>query len=118
MSRAPTSTVALPVVSALSSGAWSLEHNLQQIFKIVLDFRPPTPPLAPAPAFQQYKSAYERPLNARFPDVYWDKTYLDCYNFFQQCKDHFATARAKSQNQVLFIATFFTDIALFCWQQY
>ena len=55
---------------------------------------------------------------AWFPDVYWGKTYLECYNFFQQCKDDFAIARAKSQNQVPFAATFFKDIALFCWQQY
>ena len=50
LSSPPTSTVAPPVISALTFLAQYLEDNLQQLLKIVLDFRPPAPPSAPAPA--------------------------------------------------------------------
>ena len=65
---------------------------------------------------------YERPLKqflkALFPDVYWDKTHMECYNFFQQCKNHFATAGATWPNRVPFAAIFLKDTALFRWQQH
>ena len=50
--------------------------------------------------------------------MYWSKTHLECYNFFQLYEDYFANTGAKGQNQIPFAATFFKDTALFCWQQY
>ena len=96
VSDAPTPTVALLVVFALFSLAQYSQDDHQQIFKTIWDSRPLAPPLAPTP--QQYKSPCERPLMTQFLDVYWGKTHLKCYNFFQQCEDHFATAGAKGQN--------------------
>ena len=91
-----------------------LEDNLQRILRTVLDFRPPAPVPAPVVAATLYsEGACERPLKARFPDIYWGKSHLDCHNFFQQCEDHFATASATSLNKVLFAATFLKDTALF-----
>lgn len=29
----------------------------------------------------------ERPLKARFPDLYYGKSHMDCYHFCQQCED-------------------------------
>ena len=117
-SHDPNPTVALLVVSALTFVAQYLEDNLQQIFKIVIDSRSFVLPPALVPALQQYKSSCERPLKARFANVYWGKTHLEYYNFFQQCEDNFAISRAKDQNWVSFATIFFKDIALFCCQQY
>ena len=110
--RAPIPAVAPLLVSALFSMTWYLEDNLQRILKIVLDFRL----LAPLPTFipQKYKGPYEMPLKPHFLDVYQGKIHVEYYNFFQQCKDYFATAEAKCQNQVGFAATFLKDAALFC----
>ena len=110
-----TPATAPPVVFALSSVAQYLENDLQRIFQTVLDFGPlvPLPALAPAP--QQYKSVCEKPLKSRFSDVYWGKTHLECYNFFQRCEDHYATAGAKSQNRVSFAAIFLKNTTVFCW---
>ena len=87
---ASTPAVALVVAplvassSANSSVVGYLKDDLQQIFRTVLDFKP----LAPVPALvvaaaPHYESPRERPLKAWFPDIYWDKTHLKCYNFFQ-----------------------------------
>ena len=101
-----------------------LENDLQQIVKIILEARPlptpaPTPVLAPViAAFPHYERLHERPLKAHFSDIYQGKTYLKYYTFFQQCKDHFATADATGPNRVPFTATFLKDTALFHWQQH
>ena len=122
-SRASTPAVA-PVVAPFAASSPSdssvvryLEDDLQQILRIVLDSRPLAPISAPATA-SHYEDPRERPLKAWFPDIYWDKTHLEYYNFFQQCKDHFATAGATCSNRVPFAATFLKDTALFRWQQH
>lgn len=48
----------------------------------------------------------ERPLKARFPDLYYGNSHLDCYRFCQQCEDHFETAGANGPNRILFAASF------------
>ena len=86
-SRAPTPAVA-PLVAPLAASSPAdssvvrlLEDDLQRILRIVLDFR--LFALVPAPAATlHYESPRERPLKAWFPDIYWDKTHLECYNFF------------------------------------
>ena len=93
------------------------EADLQRIFRTVLEVRP----LAPAPAPQPLvfpDGPRERPLKARFPELYRGKTHMECYNFIQQCEDHFATAGAKGPNRVPFAAIFLREQALFHWQQH
>ena len=69
--------------SANSSMIRYLEDDLQQILKTVSNFRPLTPILAPVvAAVPYYKGPSEQSLKAQFPDIYWDKTHLECYNFF------------------------------------
>ena len=105
--------------SADSSVVRSSEDDLQRIFKTVFDSKPPAPIPAPVvTAAPHSEGLRERPLKAWFPDIYWGKTHLECYNFFQQCKDHFATASATGPNRVPFAATFLKDTALFRWQQH
>ena len=48
----------------------------------------------------------EQPLKARFSNLYYENSHLDCYRFCQQCKDHFKTAGANGPNQVPFAASF------------
>ena len=86
-SRALTPAVA-PVVtpfaasgSANSSVVRYSEDDLQWILRTVLDFRPLAPIPAPSAALH-YEGSPERPLKAWFPDIYWGKTHLECYNFF------------------------------------
>ena len=69
------------VISALFSIAQYSKDDLQRIFKTFFDLRPLAPPLAPILAPPQYKSSCKRLLKVRFLDVYWSKTYLECYNF-------------------------------------
>ena len=60
-----------------------LKDDLQRIFRTNLNSRPPVPVPAPAvAAILQYEGSRERPLKARFSDIYWGKIYLKYYNFF------------------------------------
>ena len=128
--RAPTSAV-IPVVAllaAFSSADFSvvryLEKSLYQIVRTIFEARslpPPTLTFVLAPiviAASHNEGSRERPLKARFPDIYQGKTHLECYDFFQLCKNNFATAGTTGQNQVLFAAIFLKDTALFCWRQH
>ena len=101
---APAPLLAPVPVDANATVRYS-EADLQRIFRTVLEARP----LAPAPAPQPLvfpDGPRERPLKARFPELYRGKTHMECYNFIQQCEDHFATAGAKRSNHVPFAATF------------
>ena len=122
--HAPTPAVApaiaplAPFGSANSSVVRYLEDDLQRILRTVLDSKLPTPVPAPIVATAlHYEGPRERLLKARFLDVYWGKTHMECYNFFQQFEEHFAIAGATGPNRVPFAATFLKDTALFRWQQ-
>ena len=84
------SVIALLVASgsANSSVVGYSEDDLQRIVKTILEARPFLPPASapvPAPVIAtalHYEGPCERLLKAWFPDVYRDKTYMECYNFF------------------------------------
>ena len=94
----------------------------------------PTPVLAPVPAptlasattnnlFKQFIKTYleinqgiKQPLaeckqffKAKILEMYYDKSYMDCYHFCQQCKDHFETAGATGANRTPFATFFFRE---------
>ena len=83
--------VAVPLVAfgcADSSMVGYLENDLQRIVRSIFEARSrfllvfapiPAPVVATAP---HYKSLCEQPLKARFLNIYWGKTHLECYNFF------------------------------------
>ena len=83
--------VVVPLVAfrfANSSMVRYLEDNLQRIVRTIFEARPLLS-LAPAPvpapvvaAALHYEGLRERPLKAWFLDIYWNKTHLECYNFF------------------------------------
>ena len=118
--RAPTPAAALVVAplaassSANSSVVRYLEDDLQRIFRTILNCKPPVPVPAPVvAAVPHFEGLCKRPLKARFLEIYWDKTHLKCYNFFQQCKDHFTIAAARGPNRVPFASIFLKDTAFF-----
>ena len=83
------------------------EENLQKILRTVLEARAP-PSDAPC----------EKPLKARSSDVYCSKFHMECYNFYQQYENHFATAEAKGPNHISFAVFFLRDRINFRWQQF
>lgn len=60
----------------------------------------------------------EQPLKARFPDLYYGNSHMDCYRFCQQCEDHFETAGANGPNRILFAASFFRGTVVQRWHQH
>ena len=112
---------ATPVVAPLAASGSAdsfvvrySEDDLQRILRTVLDFGLLVPILALVIAAAPYsEKPRKRPLKAWFPNIYWGKTHLECYNFFQQCKDLFAIAGVTGLNRFPFAATFLKDIALF-----
>ncbi len=57
-------------------------------------------------------------LKAKTPDVYRGRSHMECYNFCQQCEDHFATCGATGPNRIPFAASFLQDQINFRWQQH
>ena len=93
------------------------EDDLQRILKTILEARVPAPaptlvlapaPIpAPAPALAPIVAEAPREkLKARSPDMYCEKSHMDCYNFCQQCKGYFAIAGATGPTRILFAASF------------
>ena len=112
ISRAPTLALAhapalllAPAPVDANATVKYLEANLKRIFRTVLEARPPVPALSRQP-FVFLEGPCEKPLKARFLELYCGKTHIECYNFCQQYEDHFATAGAKGHNWVPFAATF------------
>ena len=61
---------------------------------------------------------FKQPLKARIPDFYYGNLHIDCYQFYQQCKDHFEIAGAKRPNRILFAAPFLCELIIQQWFQY
>ena len=95
VSLTPISTPPLAfALAAANSTVRYLDTDLQQIIKTVLDVRPPAP--APKTLFFP-DSPCERPLKAKFFELYHGKTYMECYNFIQQCEDYLLPRSKKTK---------------------
>ncbi len=53
-------------------------------------------------------------LKAKTPNVYRGRSHMECYNFCQQCEDHFATCGATGPNRIPFAVFFLRDRINFC----
>ena len=99
------------------------KSDLQRIFKAVLEAQAAVsvaasaPTSAPALAPIVSKAFWEK-LKASSLHIYYGKSYMDCYNFCQQCENYFATARATGPTQIPFAVSFLRDQISFRWQQY
>ena len=97
----------------------------------------PTPGSAPASTdelFKQFMQAYlkaltqppaqshakprEQPLEARPPDLYYGKSYMEYFHFCRQCEDNFDTAGATGANRTPFAASFLRGHISFRWYQH
>ncbi len=65
---------------------------------------------------QKQEDALDRPLKTRNPDLYYRNSQIECYYFYQQCKDHFKIAGAKDHKHIPFAVSFLKDRIFFCWQ--
>ena len=57
-------------------------------------------------------------LKAQFPDLYYGNLHIDCYQFCQQCEDHFETGGPKKPNRIPFAALFLYGLVTQRWLQY
>lgn len=89
--------------------------DLQRILKTVLEAQPLT-------ARGKDQKIFEDPLKwalkPKAPDGYKSKSYINCYNFIQKCKDYFAMFESQNCNQVSFAIMFSKERSLNRWQQY
>lgn len=81
----PSSALELP---ATSSTTKYLEDNLQRIFKIVLEA------WTSIILIVFLEKPYKKLLKANFLNMYCTKTYIEYYNFCQQCKNYFTMVEA------------------------
>ena len=62
----------------------------------------PAPAPNPAPIVAE---ARRKKLKAYSPNIYREKSHMDCYNFCQQCENYFATAGATGPTRIPFAAS-------------
>ena len=87
---------------------------------LTVSWAPIPTPLSTNELFKQFMKAYlksnqgpsqlskehKRLFKSKVPDVYYDKSYMDYYHFYQQCKDHFEISRATKTNRTSFATSF------------
>ena len=127
-------------VGGLHSGNTSLvpSHNLSPGPELILALNPaPVPAPTPAPVaseklFKKFMKAYletnqgprqppeerKQTLKAKVPEVYYGKSYIDCYHFCQQCEDYFETAETTGFNWTPFAASFPRGNISMRWAQF
>ena len=60
----------------------------------------------------------KQPLKTRFPELDYGNIHMDCYQFCQQCEDHFKTAKTKRPNRIPFAASFLGGSVTQQWLQH
>ena len=91
----------------------------------------PTPaPVASDELFKKFMKAYletnqgpkqlerKETLKAKVPEVYYDKSHMDCYHFCQQYEDYFKTVGATGFNRTPFTAFFLRGNIIVHWAQF
>ena len=101
LAHAPTPTPA-PASAPGLPGRYT-DEDLQRVTKLALELFVKGQEHG---QLQANSAPCEQPLKARFPDLYYRNSHLDCYRFCQQCEDHFKTVEANGPNQVSFAASF------------
>lgn len=48
-------------------------------------------------------------FKTRLPDIYYGRSYIKCYNFYQYCKDYCATTGAMGFKRSLFTTSLFQN---------
>ena len=107
----PSEETPAPSTEEATGPAKYTEEDLQRITKLCMES-----------FLQAQGSRHEGPregqLKARFPDLYYGKSHMECYHFCQQCEDHFDTAGATGSNRTPFAASFLRGRISFRWHQH
>ena len=111
VSRISTPALAPPLASAKLVAKYT-NADLQRAIKLALKLFVQGQQQAQSQIAPPALETQERPLKARFPDLYYNNLYMDCYWFCQQCKDHFKTAKAKRPNKIPFAALFLRGLVI------
>ena len=109
----PSPSDAGPPDAPVPAPAKYAKEDLQAMTKVCIDSILQAQAVRPEPA-----SHREGQLKARFPNLYYGKSHMECYHFCQQCEDQFATAGATGSNRTPFTASFLRGRISFRWQQY
>ncbi len=96
----PPQASPLPVLQDPGANRYS-QQNLDRIIQTFL---------------QNLNSGSGDKLKAKTLNIYRGRSHMECYNFCQQCEDHFATCGAIGSNQIPFVATFLRNRINFRWQ--
>ena len=67
---------------------------------------------------QALAEPWKRPLKARTLEIYWGKSHMECYHFYQQCEDYFETSGATGMNCTPFVASFPRSFISLRWAQH
>ena len=112
---APTvsSSPTLALVVAPATALFSDYELFKQFIKAYLETQVPAH-IAP----EINPESCKKPLKARFSDFYYGNWHMDCYQFCQQCKNHFETVNARRPNKISFAALFFRGSFIQQWSQY
>ncbi len=73
---------------------------------------------APATPAAEARDDTNRPLKPRNPDLYYGNSYLECYYFCQQCKNHYEVAGSLGHQRIPFAVGFLKDRIRNRWQQH
>lgn len=90
-----TSSIASPI-----SPLVYFEKNFQHIIKAIIEAKT---------LFAISEVFCKKSLKARLPDLYKDKSYIECYSFCQWYKDYFVTARIQELSKILFAIIYIRD---------
>ena len=114
VSRVPTPALA-PLLAPAKVVAKYTDADLQQAIQLALKLFVQGQQQAQSRIASPALEPRERPLKARFPDLYYSNLHMDCYRFCQQCEDHFETAKAKAPNRIPFAALFLRGLVTQRW---
>ena len=111
---APTSSDA-GAVTRVSAPASSpvlkyTEEDLQKIEKYYMDLF--------IQAKVQEQAPQEQAIEVRFPELYFGKSHMECFEFCLQCEDHFDLAGVTGFNRTTLAASFLRGRINFRWQQH
>ena len=111
-------TASAPPLAPAELVAKYTNADMQQAIKLALELFVQDQQQAQSQIASPTLEPQEKPLKARFTDLYYGNFHMDCYWFCQQCEDHFETAGAKESNRILFAALFLNRSVIQQWLQH
>ena len=102
-------TILAPAPAPAPAPAKYTDTDFHQFMKVFMDTQERS---------ETHKRPRESLFKACFPDLYYEKSHMDCYQFCQQCENHFEIAGATGPNRISFAASFLHGPINFRWHQH